>query len=108
LNSDSCVTTASAFADAFVVTAVVALAVVDDAVTTEPSAGNAYPPVVTGCPAGGDDDVAVAATGWFGTTIRIAYALAVAPGDPVTSPALVETNARRASRAGRAKRRRTA
>jgi hypothetical protein len=63
--------------------------------------------VVTGCAAGGETDVPVAVVGWFGTAIRIAYALAFAPGEPVVSPALVETNARSASRRGRARRRRT-
>ena len=81
LNSDSWVMSASAFADAFVATAVVAVAVVEAALTTEPSAGKANAEVVTGCAAGGDADVAVAVTGWFGTAIRIAYALAAAPGE---------------------------
>jgi hypothetical protein len=92
-------------ADAFFATAVVAVAVVDAALTTEPSAGKAKPPVVTGGAAGGDADVAVAVTGWFGTAIRIAKAVAVAPGEPVLSPALVETNARSASMTGSPKRR---
>jgi hypothetical protein len=102
------VTSASAFADAFFVTAVVAVAVVDAALTTDPSLGEENDDVVTGCAAGGDADVPVALAGWFGTAIRIAYALAVAPAERTSSPALVETNARSASRAGRARRRRTA
>ena len=72
LKSDNWVTSASAFADAFFVTAVVAVAVVEAALTTEPSAGKTNPDVVTGCAAGGDADVGVAVTGWFGTAIRIA------------------------------------
>ena len=86
LKSDTWVTSASAFADAFFATAVVAVAVVEAALTTEPSAGKTKPDVVTGCAAGGDADVGVAVTGWFGTAIRIAYALAVAPGDRAPSP----------------------
>ncbi len=105
LKSDSWVTSASAFAAAFFVTAVVAVAVVEAAPTIDPSAGKANPAVVTGCAAGGDADVAVAVTGWFGAAIRIAYALAEAPAEPAPSPALVETNARAASRSGSAKRR---
>ena len=42
--------------------------------------------MVTGCAAGGDADVPVAVGGWFGTAIRIAYALAVAPGERASSP----------------------
>ena len=57
LKSDNCVTSASAFADAFFATAVVAVAVVDAALTTEPSAGKTNDDVVTGCAAGGDADV---------------------------------------------------
>jgi len=107
LKSESCVTSASAFADAFLATAVVADAVVEAALTTDPSAGNTNDDVVTGAAAGGDTAVPVAVTGWFGTSILIAYALAFATGEPVLSPALVETNASSASKAGRARRRRT-
>jgi hypothetical protein len=88
-------------------TAVDAEAVVEAALTTDPSAGNTNDDVVTGAAAGGDTAVPVAVTGWFGTAIRIAYALAFATGEPELSPALVETNARSASRSGSARRRRT-
>jgi hypothetical protein len=107
LKSDTCVASASAFAEAFFTTELVALAVVEAAFTTDPSAGKRNDDVVTGAAVGGDDDVPVAVTGWFGIAIRIAYALAVAPGEVVPSPALVETNARSASRIGSARRRRT-
>ena len=83
LKSESCVTSASAFADAFVATAVVAGAVVEAALTIDPSAGNTNDDVVTGGAAGGDTDVPVAVTGWSGTAILIAYALAFATGEPV-------------------------
>ena len=72
LKSDNCVMSASAFADAFFVTAVVAVAVVDAALTIEPSLGYENDDVVTGCAAGGDEDVPVAVAGWFGTAIRMA------------------------------------
>jgi hypothetical protein len=80
----------------------------DAALTTDPSAGNTNDDVVTGADAGGETAVPVAVTGWFGTAIRIAYALAFATGEPVLPPALVETSARSASRIGSARRRRTA
>jgi hypothetical protein len=108
LKSDTCVASASAFAEAFFATALVAVAVVDAARTTDPSAGKTNDEVVTGAAAGGDEDVPVAVTGWFGMTIRIAEASALAPGEPAPSPALVETNARSASTIGSARRRRTA
>jgi hypothetical protein len=108
LKSDTCVASASAFAAAFLTTELVALAVVDAAFTIDPSAGKTNVDVVTGAAAGGDDDVPVAVTGWFGIAIRTAYALAAAPGEVVPSPALDETNARSASRTGSARRRRTA
>jgi hypothetical protein len=107
LKSDTCVASASAFAEAFFVTALVAVAVVEAARTTDPSAGKTNDEVVTGAATGGDEDVPVAVTGWFGIAMRMAFALALAPGEPVPSPALVETNARSASRSGRARRRRT-
>jgi hypothetical protein len=91
-----------------VATAVVADAVVDAALTTEPSAGKTKDDVVTGAAAGGDTAVPVAVTGWLGIAMRTAYALALAPGDRVLSPALVETNASSARRSGSARRRRTA
>ena len=72
LKSETSVTSASAFADAFVATPVVADAVVDAALTTEPSAGKTYDEVVTGVAGGGDTAVPVAVTGWFGIAIRIA------------------------------------
>jgi hypothetical protein len=108
LKSDTCVASASAFAEAFFATALVAVAVVDAARTTDPSAGKTNDEVVTGAETGGDADVPVAVTGWFGITILIAYASALAPAEPVPSPALVETNARSASTIGSARRRRTA
>jgi hypothetical protein len=108
LKSDTCVASASAFADAFLTTALVALAVVDAAFTIDPSAGKTNDAVVTGAETGGEEDVPVAVACWLGIAIRIAYALAVAPGELVLSPALVETNARSARRSGSARRRRTA
>ena len=72
LKRETCVTSASAFDDALVATAVVAEAVVDAALTTEPSAGNTNDDVVTGADAGGETAVPVAVTGWFGTAIRSA------------------------------------
>jgi hypothetical protein len=72
LKSESCVTSASAFADAFRASAVVAEAVVDAALTTDPSAGKTNDDVVTGAAGGGDAAVPVAVTGWFGIAIRIA------------------------------------
>jgi hypothetical protein len=72
LKGESCVTSASAFADAFRASAVVAEAVVDPALTTDPSAGKTNDDVVTGAAGGGDAAVPVAVTGWFGIAIRIA------------------------------------
>jgi hypothetical protein len=72
LKSDTCVASASAFAEAFFTTDVVELAVVDAALTIAPSAGKTNDDVVTGAAAGGDADVPVAVTGWFGIAIRIA------------------------------------
>jgi len=81
---------------------------VEAALTTDPSPGKTYDDVVTGAEAGGETAVPVAVTGWLGTAIRMAYALAFAPGESAPSPALVETNARSARTTGRARRRRTA
>jgi hypothetical protein len=108
LKIESCVTSLSAFAAAFVSTDVVALAVVDAALTIDPSPGYWKTFVVAGTTAGGELTVVVAALVWPGTTMLIASALAAAPGVRASPPAPAGTKATSTSRSGSARRRRTA
>ena len=89
-------TTLSACAAATVVTAVVALAVIDPARTIEPSEGKVKLPA-DGAAVGGDVIDGEAAELAFAGETLIAHAVAVAPGLCAGPPASAEPKARSAS-----------
>jgi hypothetical protein len=99
------VTVLSALADAFFGTAVTADAVADCAETIEPSAGYANAEPAEG-PAFGGDETASVAEPPVGAVMRIASAVAFAPGPPDGPWAAADPKASRAGiSANRAKRR---
>src|SRR3954470_21534257 len=80
LKIESLGTSGSALADAVRSTLVFADAVVEAALTTDPSPGYANALVRTGWAAGGEVTAGVVLSGWPGTAILIAQASAAAPG----------------------------
>jgi hypothetical protein len=107
LNSDRAVTALWDFADAFVWTAVTALAVVDWAETIEPSAGYEKAPPAEGAVFGGETTTGVATALAAGGETLIAQAVAAAPGACAGPTAPADPNVSRARGRSSARQRRT-